>query len=85
MFMDNIFEVLEADLNKIHIALDTTAGINHVPEIERKICVNKECVHNIWNTLQSTTLVHDHADNLLHHPILYSISIYLQNTDRYYS
>ena len=56
MFMENEFEVLEADLNEVQATLNTTAASKHVPEIQRQIRVIKERVRAIGNTLPYTHL-----------------------------
>ena len=56
MFMVNEFEVLESDLNKVQVTLNTPASSEHIPEIKQQICVIKESVWAIRNTLPYTCL-----------------------------
>jgi hypothetical protein len=50
--MDREFECLRDNLRGI--TLNTTAASEHVPEIERQICVIKERARAIWSTLPFT-------------------------------
>ena len=56
MCMENEFEALEADLNKIQVTLNTTAASDKILETKQKIHGIKKRVQAICNTVPYTRL-----------------------------
>ena len=71
MFMKNGYEVLEAEINKIRVTLNTTAAIVYIPETERQICVIKERVWAVWNTLPYTRLPSCMISKMIYYSVLW--------------